>query len=201
MAVRSVQIDKTDVVFESELLKDAMRLRIRFPKMDLSDDNGLLTVHFECEVFRFGTEFPGWVYDSGLDQFPQRVVPGDAVKEAGEDVLTVRIDLDKPLICSLAATPNPFTPNDDATNDCTALTYSVLKLTAPARVVLDVFDLRGQLVRHLYDGRQSRGTYVQEWDGRDDQGDLLPPGIYVYWLGVDADAGHEARMGTVGIAY
>ena len=201
VAVRSVQIDKTDVVFESELLKDAMRLRIRFPKMDLSDDNGLLTVHFECEVFRFGTEFPGWVYDSGLDQFPQRVVPGDAVKEAGEDVLTVRIDLDKPLICSLAATPNPFTPNEDGTNDCTALTYSVLKLTAPARVVLDVFDLRGQLVRHLYDGRQSRGTYVQKWDGRDDQGDLLPPGIYVYWLGVDADAGHEARMGTVGIAY
>jgi hypothetical protein len=40
------------------------------------------------------------------------------------------------------------------------------------------------------------------WDGRDDDGDLLPPGIYIYQIEVDMKGGSDAvKSGTVVLAY
>jgi flagellar hook assembly protein FlgD len=69
--------------------------------------------------------------------------------------------------------PNPFNPS-------TQIVYTVR--AAGLRVDLDVFDVRGRLVRTLVDGRPSSGRVVVVWDGRDDDGREAPSGVYFYRL-------------------
>jgi flagellar hook assembly protein FlgD len=39
------------------------------------------------------------------------------------------------------------------------------------------------------------------WDGRDQAGDRVPPGLYLVTLTVDGDARQTRRARTVGVAY
>jgi flagellar hook capping protein FlgD len=47
---------------------------------------------------------------------------------------------------------------------------------------LAAFDLRGRLVRHFDDTTTTAGVRLVHWDGRDDNGHLLPPGVYLVSL-------------------
>ena len=69
------------------------------------------------------------------------------------------------------------------------------------------FDLTGRRVRTLYQGADLSGHYdartVSElaWDGRDDAGAMVPPGLYLVSLFVDGDARQTRHARTVGVAY
>ena len=39
------------------------------------------------------------------------------------------------------------------------------------------------------------------WDGRDDAGEVVPPGLYLYRVEVELDHGDEVEVGAVGVAY
>jgi hypothetical protein len=68
------------------------------------------------------------------------------------------------------AGPNPF-------RDVTRLEFDV---PAPgSRVQLDLYDVRGRLVRTLVDGAAVPGTRRIVWDGRDGDGHRLPAGLYL----------------------
>ena len=49
-------------------------------------------------------------------------------------------------------------------------------------VTLEVFDLAGQRLATLVQGRRAAGTHGVWWDGRDDAGRPLASGPYVYRL-------------------
>ncbi len=67
--------------------------------------------------------------------------------------------------------PNPFNPS-------TIIAY---QLPLNSEVRLEVYNIAGQLVRTLVDReQQSAGTYAIAWDGRDESGNLLASGVYVY---------------------
>jgi hypothetical protein len=68
--------------------------------------------------------------------------------------------------------PNPF-------NSVTGIRYS---LPAAGHVVLNVYHLTGQLVRTLVNDPIEAGQYTVEWDGRDDRGQEVSSGIYLYRL-------------------
>ncbi len=68
--------------------------------------------------------------------------------------------------------PNPFNPT-------TTISFS---LDRAADVSLTVFNSRGEPVRSLFGGYAQPGLYRMEWDGRNDQGLLLPSGTYFYRL-------------------
>jgi hypothetical protein len=68
--------------------------------------------------------------------------------------------------------PNPFNPT-------TRIRYEVGER---GRVSLDVFDLRGGLVRRLVDEDKGPGAYVAEWDGRNTEGERVSTGVYFYRL-------------------
>lgn len=67
-----------------------------------------------------------------------------------------------------AAYPNPFNPE-------VTLEYSA---PLPARAVVEIFDVRGALVRTLHDGRVAAGDHTAVWDGRDDRGADAASGVY-----------------------
>ena len=56
-----------------------------------------------------------------------------------------------------------------------------------AAVQLDVYDLRGRLVRNLWTGSRSPGSYTEAWDGTDRAGSPVPSGVYLCRLQAGPD--------------
>jgi len=53
------------------------------------------------------------------------------------------------------------------------------ELFEPTPIQLSIIDLYGRTVRILEDGTQNKGIHKIIWDGRNDDGSLCPPGIYL----------------------
>jgi hypothetical protein len=68
--------------------------------------------------------------------------------------------------------PNPFNPE-------TSISYSIKEA---GDVRLEVFNLKGQKVRSLVNAKQNSGNYRVVFDARDDKGQPLSSGIYLYRL-------------------
>lgn len=66
--------------------------------------------------------------------------------------------------------PNPFNPE-------TTIRFA---LAAPLEVKLEIFNLRGQLVKELVKGYLPAGNHQITWDGRDRAGRQVGSGIYLY---------------------
>ncbi|MDD3563798.1 MAG: choice-of-anchor D domain-containing protein, partial [Candidatus Cloacimonetes bacterium] len=66
--------------------------------------------------------------------------------------------------------PNPFNPE-------TTIHYDIKDAT---NVRLNVYNVKGQLVRSLVNTEQAAGRYRVIFDGRDDKGNPLSSGIYLY---------------------
>jgi M6 family metalloprotease-like protein len=66
--------------------------------------------------------------------------------------------------------PNPFNPT-------TTITYS---LPEAARVQLDIYNLKGQLVKTLVNGDEPAGMHSVVWDGRDSNNAAVASGVYFY---------------------
>ena len=71
--------------------------------------------------------------------------------------------------------PNPFTPNGDGFNDDARFIFSQLELNNPELKLYNITQKNIKTLRY-----QSNNEFV--WDGRDELGSLLPPGIYLYLL-------------------
>ena len=50
-------------------------------------------------------------------------------------------------------------------------------------------------------GAQDAGRHEIRWDGRDNVGQLVPPGLYLVRVEADSDKGREVRMSPVAIVY
>ncbi len=68
--------------------------------------------------------------------------------------------------------PNPFNPK-------TEISYN---LPVHQRVSIQVYDLRGRLVRTLVDEEQSGGAHTVTWNGRDNNGSQAASGVYLYQM-------------------
>jgi len=98
-------------------------------------------------------------------------------------------------------TPNPFSPNGDGVNDDAAFDFSLMLFLEPARVELEFTTLAGTVVRRLEPVSRSVGRHELHWDGRDDSGRLVPPGLYIYRFTAFGDGDDETQMGVVAVAY
>lgn len=54
----------------------------------------------------------------------------------------------------------------------------------PVRVNLGIYDLTGRLIRTLVDEPQNAGYYQVSWDGKDNAGEKISSGIYLYRIEV-----------------
>jgi len=83
-----------------------------------------------------------------------------------------------------------------------ARTRVLLRLTAEARgrrLHIEVRDLRGRTRRVLAGGQRFAGEAVLAWDGRDDLGEPVPPGIYTVRAEADAEEAQPPRDTTLSI--
>jgi iron transport multicopper oxidase len=76
-------------------------------------------------------------------------------------------------------------------NPSAGATTMDLALAQGGRATLTIFDLRGRRVRLLVDGDFAAGSQPVIWDGRDDRGAIVPPGLYLARL--DAAGTRQTR--------
>jgi hypothetical protein len=71
--------------------------------------------------------------------------------------------------------PNPF-------NSTTTIGY---QLSVAGDVRLNIFTTTGQLVRTLISGNQFPGAHAVVWNGRDNSGQIVSSGVYLYQLKIE----------------
>ena len=100
-----------------------------------------------------------------------RRVPADPFKSTAvvEELETAALPRDYGLDY---AYPNPFNPT------------TTIRFSLPAETIIDlrIYNLQGQVVRHLVDERVGAGQFAVQWDGRNDSGKRLASGTYLYRL-------------------
>ena len=83
--------------------------------------------------------------------------------------------------------PNPFNPQ-------TTIEFA---LTRPNLVQLNVYNLRGELVRTLVNNRLESGAYPVVWDGADNGGKHVASGTYFARLRIGKDVMQVRKMSLV----
>ena len=138
----------------------------------------------------------------------QRVDPGEAVAEVASNTTTlVGKVASGPLVQAVSVVPAVFTPNGDGINDEASFRFTVVKVGDDSPAEVHIYDLQGGLIRRLVEQRAlSTGSYGIAWDGRDGQGDVAPPGVYLARLRVDTDTegsqiGNAEIFRTIAVAY
>ena len=51
-----------------------------------------------------------------------------------------------------------------------------------SNVNITIYDVRGTHIRSLFNKDQSTGKYLVKWDGRNDRGEEVSAGMYIYSL-------------------
>ena len=176
-------------------------LTVRFPNHPVVKDGVLVELKFDAKVIEFGTLFSSRVFASQSTELAQDVLPGDASIELNTNHFSVELELDNTILGDLAIVPNPFTPNGDSLNDRMRIQYSIFKLVQPVSVEAAIYDLAGRRVRALFNGLQSSGFHAVEWDGREGQGSLAAPGLYICRISVDSATGANERAVPVALVY
>ena len=117
------------------------------------------------------------VMKSSSEHFVLEWVGGKVVEDGGEQKPALAGESTLPKVFSLSQNyPNPFNPT-------TTVIFNVPgKLGEGKQVRLTIYDIRGRLVKLLIDSELEPGTHRTIWDGRNDRGERVSSGIYLYRL-------------------
>lgn len=178
-----------------EVLATEAGLRLHLPAPLRRED--LLELHFDATLYQ-PARFQVFMEQGTLRQ---QVDPGDAAPLRGGATDVVSLPVGGQLLEHLEVAPAVFTPNGDGVNDELRLGFDVLKLLSPRPLRAWVADLQGRPRRQLAQSGGLAGHYQLGWDGRDEQGRLLPPGIYLVCLEVSGDAQSQRLVRAVGLSY
>ena len=192
---------------------DSSSFTLAFPHIE--ESGTLLRVDFHSTVLRVGTRFSGEALNELDPAFGQPLEPGNAADLSssgqtdpdtdpiGTPVLRnlfVDVPVIDKLLVNVKATPAVFSPNGDGINESVSIACDITNIARPTQLDFAIYDLSGRRIR-LYSGLKSSGRFTQHWDGRNEAGDLMPPGNYIFVVALDAGTGAEKIPGLVSLAY
>ena len=183
--------------------RDAKSFVVQVPRIDLNRTGELVEVEFQAEVFQVGTVFSGRVFDSQRPhEVRQRITEGNADDLAESNTLSVGLGtVANPAVKALWLSPRLFTPNGDGVNDVLQIEYDLVNLSGDVPVAIDLYDLAGVKRCEVAHSTAASGRFSAVWEGVDDAGNLLPPGLYLLRLEVDSDKAKDVEVAVVRLIY
>ncbi len=185
-------------------------LHLRFASVRPRGAIEVLRLDFETSLFVTGAVIKAALRNSsqaGGGSW-QRIDPGDALGSVMSNTTTVVSSVaNNSLLTEVDVAPPIFSPNGDGINDAVHFSFNVVRVGDDSPVVLTISDLGGRALRQIREERSfSTGIYTLSWDGRDDVGNLVPPGVYLVRLQVDTDTeGADVKdaivLRSVAVAY
>lgn len=174
-----------------------------FPRLDVARSRELLEVDVRAEIFRYGAIFAGRVIDSTEpEEIGQLVAAGEADELVDGNQLSVQaMTLDDKVLGAVSLSTAAFTPNGDQINDQVEIAYELLKVTEPVPVRVLVRDLSGHLVRRVHAGADGAGRHPRRWDGRDEAGQPVAPGLYICQVEVESGGERQVHIRPIAVAY
>jgi hypothetical protein len=82
--------------------------------------------------------------------------------------------------------PNPFNPS----------TTIEIQLAETNNLIVSIFDVTGRLINILVNNKLEAGLYSVEWNGKDQNGQLLPTGVYIMKV-VSGKNNHNQKIAFV----
>ncbi|UCF77791.1 MAG: gliding motility-associated C-terminal domain-containing protein, partial [Candidatus Eiseniibacteriota bacterium] len=137
-----------------------------------SDTRGFTIYRWQDETYR-------WILMGGNASSRPGLVSVSTSAPGTYAIFADRFEFDVDRILStVTISPNPFSPNGDGLYEETHVSFYLQK---PTNVLIEIYDLAGQLVRRF------ERRYFEElgriegltWDGKDSNGKVVPYGIYV----------------------
>lgn len=135
----------------------------------------------------------------GLSQRAGLWQPVDPAERFATTVFLPQVPKSRRLIADMSIQPLVLTPNGDGAGDLAQVRFSVLKAEELPQV--QIYALNGRLVCKLEGGRGADRSYLYTWSGRDQAGNLVPPGHYLCQVRLEAQAGEEALTRIVRVVY
>lgn len=83
--------------------------------------------------------------------------------------------------------PNPF-------NATTLINFSIPAHLTGSRVLINIYNIQGKLVKKLLNTELPAGNYLHRWEGTDDYGVQTSSGVYIYTLTVNGNVLSKKMM-------
>jgi flagellar hook assembly protein FlgD len=93
-----------------------------------------------------------------------------------------------------------LTPNGDRVNDEVGVEFNIL-FVDEADVAVKIYDVAGRYITALAAENRGRSAQQVSWDGLDDGGNLVPPGLYLLRIEVATQRETARRLLTVPVVY
>jgi gliding motility-associated-like protein len=202
-SVQSVLINGSAVNYSAFTSPD--RIVIGFPATILS--SSVIDVKFTTKLIsnaRFTSEFVNKM--SAWN--PQYI---DTKKIGGIDGWNIATSGVSPsTLVNVRVDPNPFTPNGDGKNDITVIDFAIANIEITKTLRIHIFDLYGKRIRTVSELRTGINPFYGDpryggkgiiWDGKNDEGKIVLPGVYLLQISIDTDNGGELLTKTVVVSY
>ena len=164
-----------------------------------ADNNQPLRITFRLRLLAHNTPINAYLLGAGSVP-PHPIAPGNASQLVGTNATNAFATQAQPEL-QLALSTAIISPNGDGRNDAVAIDFALSQFAAETAVAVEIFNLSGRRVRQLVSQPRPAGFYSETWDGRDDHGALVPPGLFLCRVGVEADFAAFVAVEPIGVAY
>jgi hypothetical protein len=147
-------------------------------------------VEFQTRIQANATTFDAWIS-----------VVGESLRQGTRPEADEAVTVFVPSVASAGALIRQIevsplvSPNGDGINDEASIAFALAKVEGTLPEVA-IYDLSGRRVREL-----AARVDGYRWDGRGEDGRLLPPGAYICRIGLAADIGDEIAHRVINLAY
>jgi len=190
-----------------EIVPDSTRvsddeLAVFFPSNRVTaESNQPARLMLETTILNSSTFFTGDVFDTQSDNLPQSIDAGNVRDDVPTNSLRVlALQARLRFLKEVKLTPPVLTPNGDGINDRTEVAFDVL-FVETAQVSVDILDLAGRRVRRLMEDEYGRGHYVEWWNGADEDGQVVAPGIYLCRIQVTTQSKDAQTLRALSVVY